>query len=189
MGVPAVVRSTTFNKERMKELCNKNFMTATELANYLVLHHEVPFRETHHIVGSLVGKLTRSGRDMTDTKAVLDHLRESGIPVNGREAEEIVLNSIDPEQIMLSYESEGGTGPRAVAAIVAEIEDELARHTTDLEKDQVRVTNGWNATRTIASMGSTVKTAQDLHDLLKKHRPAQTPNKSSFGDESDLKVA
>ena len=60
-------------------------------------------------------------------QAVLDHLRESGIPVDGREAEDIVLKSIDPEQIMLSYESEGGTGPRAVAAIVAEIEDELAR--------------------------------------------------------------
>ena len=42
--VPAVVRSTTFNKERMKELCNKNFMTATELANYLVLHHEVDIK-------------------------------------------------------------------------------------------------------------------------------------------------
>ena len=42
--VPAVVRSTTFNKERMTELCNKNFMTATELANYLVLHHEVDIK-------------------------------------------------------------------------------------------------------------------------------------------------
>ena len=39
--VPAVVRSTTFNKDRMQELCDKNFMTATELANYLVLHHNV----------------------------------------------------------------------------------------------------------------------------------------------------
>lgn len=113
----------------------------------------MPFRETHHIVGSLVGKLTRSGRDMTDfqvrstayaiqsscvglnipllstkivLQAVLEHLRESGIPVDGKEAEDLVFKSIDPEQIMLSYESEGGTGPRAVAGIIAELEEELA---------------------------------------------------------------
>ena len=113
-------------------------------------------------------------------QAVLDHLRESGIPVDGKEAEDPVFKSIDPEQIMLSYESEGGTGPKAVAGILAELEDQLSRHASDLESDEHRVAKGWDATRAIASKGSTVQTAQDLHDLLKLHRPAQTPNKSSF---------
>lgn len=67
---------------------------------------------------------------ITTSQAVLAHLRDSGIPVEGKEAEGIVLKSIDPKQIMLSYESEGGTGPRAVAGIVAEIEDELSMSAT-----------------------------------------------------------
>jgi hypothetical protein len=120
---------------------------------------------------------------MADFQAVLEHLRESGIPVDGKEAEDLVFKSIDPEQIMLSYESEGGTGPRAVAGIIAELEEELAMHASNLEEDQARVVSGWNATRAIASKGSTVNTAQDLHDLLQAHRPAHTSNKSSFSVE------
>merc|ERR1719265_3045024 len=42
--VEPLVHSTTFNTQRMEELCDKNFMTATELANYLVDKHDVPFR-------------------------------------------------------------------------------------------------------------------------------------------------
>ena len=61
--IPALVESTSFNLPRMAQLCDKNFMTATELANHLVAVHGVPFRATHHIVGSLVGQLSRAGDD------------------------------------------------------------------------------------------------------------------------------
>ena len=50
----------------MAELATKNFSAATEVANYLVRDHNVPFREAHHIVGSLVGKLYRAGKNFDD---------------------------------------------------------------------------------------------------------------------------
>merc|ERR1719482_1892213 len=77
--VNPLVETTTFNLERMADLCDKNFMTATELANYLVSDHDVPFRETHHIVGSLVGKLNREKSNLTNIPAVMAHLAENGI--------------------------------------------------------------------------------------------------------------
>ena len=49
-----------------------------ELANYLVAQHSVPFRATHHIVGALVGWLTRNGDDLTNTAAVMSHLQKEG---------------------------------------------------------------------------------------------------------------
>lgn len=44
---------TTFNKERFEEELHRDFLTATEIADYLV-KHGVPFREAHSITGKIV---------------------------------------------------------------------------------------------------------------------------------------
>lgn len=49
--IPPLVESTTINAKRMEELAYANFANATELANYLVAKHNVPFRRAHDIVG------------------------------------------------------------------------------------------------------------------------------------------
>ena len=81
--VPELVNSTHLNLDRMSELANKNFATATEFANYLVDKHDIPFRQAHHIVGSMVGDLSRAGKsfegneqycvDQLISKALLQH--------------------------------------------------------------------------------------------------------------------
>lgn len=40
-----------------------SFATATELANFLVGKHKMPFRKAHEVVGTLVGELSRAGQD------------------------------------------------------------------------------------------------------------------------------
>jgi argininosuccinate lyase len=54
-----------FNTERMKEATETGFMTATDLADYLVLHN-VPFREAHGIVGRAVATCIEKGCELTD---------------------------------------------------------------------------------------------------------------------------
>lgn len=44
---------TTFDKERFEEELQRDFLTATEIADYLV-KHGVPFREAHSITGRIV---------------------------------------------------------------------------------------------------------------------------------------
>jgi len=170
--VPNVVRTTTFNKTRMKELCDKNFMTATELANYLVAEHDVPFRATHHIVGSLVGKLTASGDNLTNLPAVMAHLAENGVQ-GAKEAD--VRRVLDPQSVMMTYDSYGGTSPKAMKVVLAEINEKLNKHRADLATDKARVESGFNACRAIAAEADMVKTLKDLQDLVAKHRPAHTP--------------
>merc|ERR1711939_29914 len=144
--VNPLVETTTFNLERMADLCDKSFMTATELANYLVTDHGVPFRATHHIVGSLVGQLTRSNRDLTDIDAVMAHLQSEGISADERRVREV----LDPSTVMLSYNSLGGTGDKACARLLDDIAAATDRHRTALEADRRRVGEAFEACRKIA---------------------------------------
>merc|ERR1712048_373823 len=170
--VPNVVRTTQFNKERMKDLCDKNFMTATELANYLVAEHNVPFRATHHIVGSLVGKLTAAGSNLTNVDAVMKHLTENGVE-GAKEAD--VRRVLDPQSVMMTYDSYGGTSPKAMKVVLAELNAALNKHRADLAADTARVENAFNACRSIAAEADSVNTIGDLQALVAKHRPANTP--------------
>jgi argininosuccinate lyase len=170
--IPELVLSTTFNLPRMKQLCDKNFMTATELANYLVAQHSVPFRATHHIVGSLVGQLTRNGDDLTNTAAVMAHLKKEGIMAKESEIKQV----LDPATVMLSYNSFGGTGPRAVAISMAEIDEEVQGHRAALATDQSRVSGAVEAARNIARavgpQGTLVASLEDLSRIVERERPA-----------------
>jgi argininosuccinate lyase len=79
----------------MAQMALGNFATATEIANYLVLQHNVPFRgkplqknhlqvfltdstcknsEAHHIVGSLVGELSRAGKNFGEVEYCVNHI-------------------------------------------------------------------------------------------------------------------
>ena len=62
-----------FNAGRMDEATKTGFMTATDLADYLVLR-DVPFREAHGIVGRAVATCIEKGCELTDL--TLSEVRE-----------------------------------------------------------------------------------------------------------------
>jgi len=167
--VPGLIRSTTINKARMAELPFNNFATATELANYLVRRHAVPFRKAHHIVGSLVGDLSRRGETFANTKACLDHLKANGVVAPEKE----VVDTLDPRSVMLSYESQGGTGPKAVAGMISTMRSTLDGHRKSIEADRARVSAAYLACRSIAARAATVKTAEELDGLIREFRPKE----------------
>ena len=55
----------TVRPEPMNKAVSEGFLLATELADYLV-QQGVPFRESHHIVGNLVGECLAKGKDLLD---------------------------------------------------------------------------------------------------------------------------
>ena len=59
----SVMKTLTVNKARLAELAEKNFASATELANYLVREHNVPFRLCHRVAGYVVGQLVEEGKN------------------------------------------------------------------------------------------------------------------------------
>ena len=49
-----VLKNFSPNKKKMLELANTGYITATDLADYLVKNHEMPFRKAYQITASVV---------------------------------------------------------------------------------------------------------------------------------------
>lgn len=163
--VPALIESTTLNTERMGELTHGNFGNATELANYLVLKHGVPFRESHHIVGSLVGDLYRSGENFSNFDRCYAHLKNNGIDAPEQEIRDV----LDPKTVMMSYNSYGGTGVESTKQLLADMRQNLADRAAELEVDRTRVETAHNNTRDIAKKISDVNSVESLGDLIQSY--------------------
>ena len=63
--IAELLENLKFNPEKMREATTSGFMTATDLADYLVLK-DVPFREAHGIVGRIVGHCIDKGCELVD---------------------------------------------------------------------------------------------------------------------------
>jgi argininosuccinate lyase len=166
-ALPSLISSTRINTKRMAELAGKNFSTATELANYLVLVHNVPFREAHHIVGSLVGELYRKGENFENFNYCFEHLKKNNI--NAPEAD--VRRVLDAKSVMMSYNALGGTGPIATKKTIKNLWNALEEHKKVLDKDEKRVTGAYNAARSLAGEIGNAKSYEEYCAIVQKHAP------------------
>jgi len=162
--IPPLIKSVQINEKRMAELTYKNFGNATELANYLVSKHDVPFRESHHVVGSLVGKLTRAGKDFSSFDLCNEHLKECGINAPENELRAV----LEPRSVMMSYNSLGGTGEESVKHMLSEMQNLSAAHAKSLETDNKRVSEAFAATRDIARQIHGTNNPNELENLIQK---------------------
>jgi argininosuccinate lyase len=106
-----------FNTERMEECTKTGFMTATDLADYLVLHN-VPFREAHGIVGRAVATCIEKGCELTDLS--LAEIKELS-PVIDKDVFEV----LSVEGSVNSRISTGGTSTQRVEEAVSAAEKQM----------------------------------------------------------------
>lgn len=95
--------------ERMAALAGAGFSTATDLADWLVRHVGVPFRDAHHITGRLVAEAERRGCGLENLP--LDAFRA----VDPRIATDEIYEVLGVENSVRSRRSFGGTAPERVA--------------------------------------------------------------------------
>ncbi len=125
--LPELLKTTDFKTERMAELTNANFATATELANHLVKEHQISFRECHEIVGSLVGELVKQEKTFTDWELTQTLLKQQGIDIPISQLQQI----LDPKSAIQNNQSLGGTSPAEVHRMTDNFEkqlNEIAQH-------------------------------------------------------------
>ena len=108
--LPDMLGTTHFNTIRMAQLCDMNFITATELANHLASEHYIPFRQCHEVVGSVVGELSRSGKTFADWNKTQQLLKTKGIDLKTDQLQQI----LDPINTLQNNGSVGGTSPKEV---------------------------------------------------------------------------
>ena len=104
-------------RERMREAARLGYMTATDLADYLV-RRAVPFRDAHEAVGRAVRRAVETGRDLSQMS--LDELREFS-PV----IESDVFEVLTLEGSVAARNHPGGTAPAQVRAAIARARERL----------------------------------------------------------------
>ncbi|MCL2680692.1 MAG: argininosuccinate lyase [Coriobacteriia bacterium] len=103
-----MVAGLTVNTERMSTASTGGFMAATDLADYLVEKCNLPFRQAHEIVGSIVLTCERQGRTLQDLS--IDEL-QGFFAGFGRDVEA----ALRIEKIVEARATAGGTAPKAIA--------------------------------------------------------------------------
>ncbi|MEM1107789.1 MAG: argininosuccinate lyase [Planctomycetota bacterium] len=114
----AIVRTTTFNEEKIKAGLNRGYLDATSLAEYLVTKG-VPFRTSHQIVGALVRKATELERHELK-KLTIDEMRAECDAI-----EDDVFDWLGPENVVKRYQSAGNAGVSGFEAQLAAWKERL----------------------------------------------------------------
>ncbi|MDF2095604.1 argininosuccinate lyase [Aquibaculum arenosum] len=106
-----MVRDLEANREAMRAATAKGFLTATDLADWLVRVLGLPFRDAHHVTGTLVARAEDQGVDLADLP--LDAMQA----VEPRITQDI-YSVLTVERSVSSRSAFGGTAPENVRAAV-----------------------------------------------------------------------
>ena len=114
-----MVRDMKPQTERLAAAAGAGFSTATDLADWLVRSLKMPFRDAHHVTGTLVARaearsVDLSGLTLAEMQAVEPRITQG------------VFDVLTVQASVRSRTSYGGTAPDNVAAMAAEWKAKLA---------------------------------------------------------------
>ncbi|MEL6595115.1 MAG: argininosuccinate lyase [Pseudomonadota bacterium] len=117
-AMEGMVKDMTANRESLRAAAATGFSTATDLADWLVRELGLPFRDAHHITGSLVALAETKGCDLPDLS--LEDMQSVHADVT-----QSVFDVLGVENSVASRMSYGGTAPARVREQVARWKDIL----------------------------------------------------------------
>ena len=117
-AMEGMVRDMTANRETLKSAAASGFSTATDLADWLVRELNLPFREAHHVTGTLVALAEKRGCDLPDLTLAEMRKVHDGIRPD-------VFDVLGVENSVASRISYGGTAPTEVRKQIARWKETL----------------------------------------------------------------
>ncbi|MEM6663125.1 MAG: argininosuccinate lyase, partial [Pseudomonadota bacterium] len=117
-AMEGMVRDMEPNGEALHEAAGNGFSTATDLADWLVRVLNMPFRDAHHVTGSLVKMAEDRGVDLADLSLADMQTVEPGIT-------EGIFGVLTVEASVASRTSYGGTAPDQVRMQIARWKERL----------------------------------------------------------------
>jgi argininosuccinate lyase len=117
-AMTGMVSDMTANRDSLKVSAASGFSTATDLADWLVRALGMPFRDAHHITGSLVAMAEAQGCDLPDLSLI--QMKSVHVHINAE-----VFEVLGVENSVASRMSYGGTAPAQVRAQIARWEAAL----------------------------------------------------------------
>ena len=95
----------------MREAAARGYSTATDLADWLVRTLGMPFRQAHHVTGTIVKRAEAIGVDLADLP--LGELQAIEPAIS-----EAIFDVLDIDRSVASRNSYGGTAPDRVRAAI-----------------------------------------------------------------------
>lgn len=118
-AMEGMVKDMTANTSALESAASAGFSTATDLADWLVRTLDLPFREAHHVTGSLVAMAEKKGCDLPDLS--LGDMQS----VHGAITAD-VFEVLGVHNSVASRTSYGGTAPVRVREQIARWKEALA---------------------------------------------------------------
>lgn len=118
-AMTGMLSDLTANRDRLEAAAGAGFSTATDLADWLVRELGLPFRDAHHVTGSLVALAEQGGVDLPDLS--LAQMQS----VHGQITDD-VFNVLGVHNSVASRQSYGGTAPAQVRVQIARWKEKLA---------------------------------------------------------------
>jgi len=106
-AMTGMIDDMVVNETAMKLSTGKGFITATDLADWLVRVLDMPFRKAHHVTGALVALAEQKGCDLEGL--TLEDMQKIAPKIT-----EDVFSVLDVESSVASRKSYGGTAPDQV---------------------------------------------------------------------------
>ncbi len=108
-AMTGMMSSLTVNEARLRAAASAGFSTATDLADWLVREANLPFREAHHVTGSLVKLAESKGCELADLSLAEMQAADARITKS-------VYGVLSVDKSVASRTSLGGTAPVRVRA-------------------------------------------------------------------------
>ncbi|GGF55651.1 argininosuccinate lyase [Paracoccus acridae] len=118
-AMTGMLSDLTANRDRMEAAASAGFSTATDLADWLVRELGLPFRDAHHVTGSLVALAEKKGCDLPDL--TLDDMQGVHAGITDK-----VFGVLGVHNSVASRQSYGGTAPDQVRAQITRWKGKLA---------------------------------------------------------------
>ncbi|WP_304618731.1 argininosuccinate lyase [Paracoccus sediminilitoris] len=118
-AMSGMLADLTANTANLEAAAATGFSTATDLADWLVRELGLPFRDAHHVTGSLVAMAEGKGIDLPDL--TLDDMQSVHADIT-----KDVFGVLGVHNSVASRQSYGGTAPDQVRAQIARWKEKLA---------------------------------------------------------------
>lgn len=111
-AMTAMVRDWTVNVNKMRAACEDGFLTATDLADWLVMNLNMPFRDAHHVTGRAVALAAQQNKK-------LEALSLAELQAIEPRITQDIFAALTVEGSLGSRKSLGGTAPVRVREAIA----------------------------------------------------------------------
>ncbi|PCD75676.1 argininosuccinate lyase [Pseudothioclava arenosa] len=118
-AMAGMISDLTVNRDKLEAAAASGFSTATDLADWLVREAGLPFRDAHHVTGTLVAMAEAKGCDLPDL--TLEEMQSVNGAINSS-----IFDVLGVHNSVASRQSYGGTAPDQVRAQIARWKERLA---------------------------------------------------------------